>query len=165
MRFPISAALLAALVALIPCARAADEGAAGKSFDVNAALAQQWKEKLGFTDGQSQKYSAAEKRREDALRPLRANLREALQKVGGLVAASAGDNDVAAALDELFRAQDAVAEANKKFDADLASFLSPTQRAKMIVGVPLGDLKAEGPADKRTANAREALTDGETEQE
>ena len=165
MRLTNSALLLAALLAAIPCARAADEGPSGAAFDADAALAQQWREKLGFTDAQARKYAAAEKRKEDALRPLRGHLRDALQKVRGLVASKAADDAVSIALDELLQAQGAVAEANKSFDGSLASFLSPTQRAKILVGMPLGELKNDGPADKRTAVVHETLTDGDLEQE
>ena len=165
MKLPTSAALLIALFAVLPSARAAADGSASGAFDVNAALGQQWKEKLGFTGGQSEKYAAAEKRKEDALRPLRRNLREALQELGNLLSANAPDKAVLAALDAFTHARNAVADANMRFDDDLASFLTPTQRAKMLVGMPLGEIKTEGAADKRTANMHEALTDGDLEQE
>ena len=165
MKLSTSAALLAAILASIPLARAADGEPAGKAFDVDAALGQQWKEKLGFTAVQSQKYADAQKSKADALRPLRGRLSDALKKIRDLVAAKAADADVSAALKERAEAQDGIADANKKFDAALASFLTATQRAKILVGTPLGEVKTEGAADKRTADLHEALTDGDLEQE
>ena len=165
MKASLSAALFAAFLAVVPIARGADGGSPDKAFDVSASLGLRWKEKLGFTDSQAQKYATAEKRREDALRPLRGNLRDALQNVRDLVAANAADAAVSAALSALAQAQLAVAEANRKFDSELAAFLTPTQRAKLLVGMPVGDMKTEGPADKRTADVHEALTDGDLEQE
>jgi Spy/CpxP family protein refolding chaperone len=125
------AALFAAVGAAAPAAAA--EMSADDLLDHDAAARLQWKERLGLNDQQLRKFSAAEAAREAALRPARAELREALVKLQGQLAENEPEAKVQESLQRVARARKALADENEKADAVLASFLSPSQRAKLLV--------------------------------
>jgi Spy/CpxP family protein refolding chaperone len=126
------------------------------------AGAPDWKEKLGFTDAQAQKYAAAEKSKEDALRPLRAQLRDAVIKIQEQVGAAASESEIKASLERLAQLRGDISAANRTFDAELASFLAPSQRAKLLVGLPLGAARPERTAGRTAVVPR---AEGEDELE
>lgn len=159
MRPPAAAALFTVLLA--GPARAAEVAAKTAA----PAAGPSWQEKLGFTDEQARKFSDAEKAKEDALLPMRTTLRDALQAVRSQVAENAGDKEVAVTLARVEQAQKDILGANDAFNAALASFLTPTQRAQLLIGTPLGGARNEGAASRKTKDLHEALTDGEAEEE
>jgi hypothetical protein len=155
MRLPVAAALFAILLAASSRAAEVAVKTAGPS----------WQEKLGFTDEQARKFSDAEKIKEDALLPLRTALRDALQTVRSQVAEKAGDKEVAVTLEQIARAQKDILGVSDAFNVALASFLTPTQRAQLLIGTPLGAARDEGAASRKVKDRHEALTDDDAEEE
>jgi hypothetical protein len=137
------AALLAVLLAPAAAARAAEALSSDAPFDARVESGRAWKEKLGFTAVQAQKYMAAQKEKEDALRPLRGQMRDEVQKLQEQVVSKASQSDIGATLERVARVRELIGAAERGFDAGLASFLSPIQRAKMLLGTPVESAGSE----------------------
>ena len=93
--------------------------------------AQEWEGKLDLTPSQTERLSSAIKTRDDAVRPLLTQLREAQDKLHRQVDSKADDADVQATLSQIDRLRKGIGSANDQFRAEVATFLTPTQRAKM----------------------------------
>lgn len=115
-----------------PAAIAAD-APADNPGDREAGGGPQWKEKLGLTSEQARKFMSAERSRESDLRPLREQLNAGLFKLRTQLAEGATENDVQESLAKLARARKEILDRNDQFDAAVASFLLPSQRAKLLV--------------------------------
>lgn len=152
------AVLFAALLAALPFAGAAEDAAKPGAFDPAAVAAQMWKEKLGLSAEQAEKLAAAAKAKDDASATLRAQLRADLRKIRTQVAAKSSDKDIQASLDQVASANEGLRAEEQKYDAALRKFLSPTQRAQILVGMPFAR-KADA------ADLTEATTDGDGEPE
>ena len=128
--------LLAAAVlfgaAALPRALAAD-AAKGTQAGPKEKRAEKWLEKSGLSQEQADKLKAAFKAEREAMKPLRRELRDALLKLKDKVEDEAGDKDVQAALDRVEQAHKAIQVEREKSQANLASFLPATQRAKMML--------------------------------
>ncbi len=94
------------------------------------------KEKLGLTDDQAGKLMAAVKARRQALRPAFQMLKTDLKTLNGQVQAKASDADIQQALDKLKADRKALRAAMKDSESQFkaaTSFLTPTQRAKLVL--------------------------------
>lgn len=138
-RFVLAALAAALLVPGASLARAQDEGPgpehAGPPPEMNEKMAAKMKEKLGLSDDQSAKLKDAMKAHRDAMKPLMDKTRGLLKKLHDQVEAKASDADVKATLDSLKDSHKAVAAEQESFHEKVAGFLSPTQQAKLVLGM------------------------------
>jgi Spy/CpxP family protein refolding chaperone len=93
------------------------------------------KKRFGLSDEQAAKFKDALKAHEGALKPLRELMRDGMKKLAGQLKDKADDKEVASALESLEGTHKAIEEENHKFNAATAAFLTPTQRAKMLLGM------------------------------
>jgi hypothetical protein len=161
MRHLIGAALALAFSAAVPPARAAEDGA--RPFDPAVVAAEMWTERLGLTGDQAARLAAASKAKEEAAAPLRAQLRADLRRIRSQIAAKSADKDIQAALDRIALTNRSLRDEDEKFEAALAAFLSPTQRAKILFGTPLAGLRKTETAGATGINDMPADGDGEPE--
>jgi Spy/CpxP family protein refolding chaperone len=138
-------------------------GAPLRSFDERAEADAHWREKLGLTVPQAQKLAEAERVKEDALRPLRSQLRDALVKLQEQVVGKAPESEIQATLERVAKVRASMQGVDKRYDEQLALFLSPTQRARILLGAPVGAIKTE-PAAGREGQSGQA-TEPEEEKE
>lgn len=138
----IRAALAAAV--LIPGAWALNARAEGGDHDgpppheagmMGEKMAEKMKEKLGLTDDQAAKFKAAMKAHGDAVKPLHEKLRDGMKKLHGQVEAKASDADIKATLDSLKSTRKDMEAAQEKLHAEVSTILTPTQQAKMLLGM------------------------------
>ncbi len=91
------------------------------------------KDALGLSNEQVAKLDAAMKARAEAVKPLREQSKQQLEKLREQVKSKASDSDIQAALDQLEQTRKGMRDAMEKFKADAAAALTPTQRAKMAL--------------------------------
>jgi len=99
----------------------------------HAKMVERMKKHLELTDDQAAKLKAAMEEHHKAMQPLWQQAKDSMKKLGEQLKAKAPDSDVQASLDSLKSAHKAVAAEEEKFH-DSLSFLTPTQRAKMLMG-------------------------------
>lgn len=142
MKRYLCAVLAAALLApamLAVSARAHDEDGGPEAAEGregapdHAKMAEHVKRRLQLTDDQAAKLKDAMKSHHDAMKPLWGKLKGDMKKLHDQVEAKASDSDVQASLDALKADHKAVADEEGKFQ-DSLSFLTPTQRAKLLFG-------------------------------
>lgn len=143
MKRYICAALAAALLApglLAVGARAQDDDAGTEMAEPHDAakgnhpmMAERMKKRLELTDDQAAKFKDAMKARHDAMQPLWKQAKDDMKKLGEQLKAKAPDTEIQASLDSLKADHKAVAAEEDKFQ-DSLSFLTPTQRAKLLIG-------------------------------
>jgi len=99
--------------------------------------AEHLKKDLGLTDAQAKQLADAIKAKWDAMKIPGKALRADMKTLRGQVEKTASDQDIQATLNKLKADREAMEAAMKdaeaKFEAD-TSFLTPTQRAKMLLG-------------------------------
>jgi Spy/CpxP family protein refolding chaperone len=95
------------------------------------------KKRLELTDGQAGKLKDAMKAHGEAVRPLVQRMKDGVKKLGGQLKAKAPDSDIQASLDALKAARKTMSDEQEKFQDALAGFLTPTQRAKMLIGLEM----------------------------
>ncbi len=144
MKRPLLPVLFALLTFAAAAVRAQDDGAppppdggpgmhetqAGKGPDV-AKL----KERLGLTDDQASKLKQAFEEHKAAVQPVIAQRREAMKKLQEQVKSKASDDEIKGTLAELEKTGDSLRQANEKLRADTKAILTPTQQAKMFLGM------------------------------
>jgi Spy/CpxP family protein refolding chaperone len=126
-----------------------------------------WKQKLGLSDDQAAKLESAMKAHRAVMQPLREQQRVTLKTLGEQIKSNAGDSAVQATLDQLKALEKSVQVESEKFHQTLASFLTPTQQGKMLVGMmmhmghhpPMGAQGMHGNSQGQ-ANATESGPDG-----
>lgn len=141
MKRLVCAAFAAAL--LVPgtwalSARAHDEGSeehAGPHHEMGEKMEERIKEKLGLTDDQAAKFKDARKAHGEATKPLHRKMRDGIAKLGDQLQDKASDGDIKATLDSLKSVRQAMSAEEEKFHDSLASFLTPTQQAKLVMGM------------------------------
>jgi Spy/CpxP family protein refolding chaperone len=109
------------------------------------------KKRLGLTDEQAGKLKDAMKAHMDANKPFNEQMRSGMKTLHEQLKSKASDDAVQKTLDSLKAARKAMAEENEKFQDSLSSFLSSTQRAKMLVDMfeRMGDRREGGDGDHR----------------
>jgi Spy/CpxP family protein refolding chaperone len=98
-------------------------------------MSEKIKERLGLSDEQFSKLKDARKAHEDVNKPLRHKAMEEMKKLGSELKAKADEKAVQATLDEIETTHQAIEDENRKFMSVTKTFLTPTQRAKLIIGV------------------------------
>lgn len=139
----LAAAVLAA--ALLPASRAPSlaavpDPAADYPLERGADPGEQWKEKLGLSAEQARRFSLLENEKAARLKPLRELLRLEMVRLQTYLAENGTEREVEDCLAQVQQINRAIAERSEKLDAGLASFLSPTQRARLLVWRALGGL-------------------------
>jgi hypothetical protein len=124
---------LALILCSVPALGRADASASETAADRDAAADRQWRRKLGLNADQAARFLAALKAKDAELEPLREQLRAEMRRVQSQLNENAADKDVQETLQRLVRLRRAIAFRNDQFDAGAASFLSPTQRARLFV--------------------------------
>jgi Spy/CpxP family protein refolding chaperone len=140
MKRLICAALAATLLVpgmLAVSARAQDDGPDAQEQDgpKHHDMADKIKEHLGLSDDQAAKFKDAMKAHMDAMKPLGEKLKAGMKSLHEQVKAKAADADIKATLDSLKANRQAMAAEQEKFHESLAAFLTPTQQAKMVLGM------------------------------
>ncbi len=140
MRTVKTAATLLAGLLLLAAAGAAraqeDEGdAPPPEHQMSAA---KLKDKLGLTDEQVQKLDASMKSAKETMKPLGEALKQDMAKLKEQVRAKAKDDEIQSTLDSLQKDRTALREAMEKHMDESKGILTPTQRAKMVLGMAKG---------------------------
>ena len=94
---------------------------------------EKWFKKAGLTEEQRGKVKEAFKAEREASKPLRRELRDAVQKLEDAVEDEAGDKALETALTRVEKARNALEAQREKSHAKLASLFTPAQRAKMVL--------------------------------
>jgi Spy/CpxP family protein refolding chaperone len=136
MKRLVCAALAAAL--LVPgmwavSARAHDERS--EEQEDHHEMGEQAKKKLGLTDEQAGKFKDAMKAHHDAMKPIGEKLKAGIKTLRDQVKAKASDDDLKATIASLKAVRQEMTAEQEKFHDSLASFLTPAQQAKMILGM------------------------------
>lgn len=124
------------------------------------------KEKLGLSEDQVKKLEAAKKARQEASKPLHEEIKKNMEKLRDQLKNKAGDKEIQVTLDQLEKSRAAMEAVNEKFKSETASFLTPTQRAQMLVGM-MGRMKEGGRMMKgpRKERKHEHMERGERSEE
>lgn len=130
-----AALLMPGMGALSAQAKGPMERAGGPPREKGEGMAERAKEKLGLTDEQETKFKDAMKEHGEAVKPLHRKMRDGLTKLGDQVQDKASDSDIKATLDSLKSVRQAMTAEEEKFHDTLASFLTPTQQAKLVIGM------------------------------
>ena len=132
------AVLLTLALLSAPFARAAADGGGEDVLAREDAAGRQWKDKLGLSAEQLPKFLAAVKARDADLHPLQEQSRAEMRKLRAQLSENAPEKDVQDSLEQVVRLQKEMTRRNEQFDAGTASFLVPSQRAKLLVWRSLG---------------------------
>ncbi|MFA6093137.1 MAG: periplasmic heavy metal sensor [Elusimicrobiota bacterium] len=147
MRSMLLAVFAAALAgaAFVPAVRAQEKKGPGPEQAGRMRDPGKHWEKMGLSKEQSEKLKAAHKAQQEAVKPLQRELRDAMQKLGDQVEDKADEKALQASLDNIDRIQKALEAQHEKFQAELASFLPASARAKMMLhmhkGMMMGGMK------------------------
>jgi hypothetical protein len=160
----VAAALTAILLVLAPLASSAD-AARENAPDRDVMAGRLWKDKLGLSARQVPKFLSAARTRDAELQPLRDQLRGGMRKLQFLLSENAPESDVQELLQLLARVRKAVALRNEQFDTDVASFLAPSQRAKLLVWRSLGAFRGKSAQDLQAGDFQETAPGEEPEPE
>jgi len=103
------------------------------------------KARLGLSDEQAAKLKTAMDAHRDGSKAAMDQMRKGMDKLRDQVRGKASDDDVKATLETLKAARKSMREQEEKFEESLASFLTPTQRAKMLMGMLMHERQRGGP--------------------
>lgn len=98
-------------------------------------MADRMKEKLGLSDDQATKLKDAMKAHGEASKPIMEKVKAGMEKLRDQVKSKAADADIKATLADLKTQRAAMQAEESKFHDSLAGFLTPTQQAKMLIGM------------------------------
>jgi Spy/CpxP family protein refolding chaperone len=107
-----------------------------------------WKQKLGLTKDQEQKFKAAMQMHHAAMDNLKQQKHQSMDKLRSQVQANAADAELQATLSELSSEQKASEAENDQFHHTLAGFLTPKQQAQMVMGM-MGHMHTPPPPPSR----------------
>lgn len=154
--------LVLLLAAAAPSARAAvPDPVLEFPLERGAEPGQQWKSKLGLSDDQARRFTVLENEKAARLKPLRELLRAEMVKLQAQVSDNASEREVEDTLEQVLQIHRAIAERTEQVESGYAGFLSPSQRARLLVWRSLGGVN--GYAARRLETA--ALLDEEEEKE
>ena len=138
---------------LCPTLRAEDEGMGPEHHEMGP---EKMKEKLGLSDEQAEKFKASFKAMREAAKPLREKMKGTMEKLRDQVKNKASDSEIQATLDELRANEKAMQDAHQKARDDSASYLTPTQRAKMALFMMRRMHEGAGKGPKKREKGRNA---------
>ena len=138
----LTAALIGAAIGVYaqddPAPAGGDSPAMGQGMDggmMGGGWIDKAKEKLGLTDDQASKLKDLFKSQMEANKPLRDQMKIDMDTLQQKVDLKASDADVKKLLDKLDGEQKEMQTAHEKMKDQLRSILSPTQQAKMVLGM------------------------------
>lgn len=135
---PLIAASLAAAPPSSPAA--APDPAVDYPLERGVDPGEQWKEKLGLSAEQARRFSALEHEKAAKLKPLRELLRNEMVRLQTFLAEGAPEREIEDSLGQLVQIQRAITDRSERIDSGLAAFLSPSQRARLLVWRSLGGI-------------------------
>lgn len=133
-----AAALLAGALLLPAALRAEDKDkkdAKPEAHEEGGRRGAWLKEKLGITDEQEGKLKTIKRAHREAEEAARSELGAIMRKLSDQLEDKASEKDLSASLDKLKAAHKAMGAEREKFMDSMAQVLTPTQRAKMAVGM------------------------------
>lgn len=136
MKQLIKATLVSVIIAsalFVPNAYTENKEEGVKKMPHHEMTAEQWKEKLGITDEQAEKLKAAKKAKHEAVKPLHEQQKETLKQLRSQIENKAKDEEIQTTLNKLAEIEKAIQAKHEDFKTDTASFLTPTQRAKLLI--------------------------------
>ncbi len=104
-------------------------------------------EKLGITDEQEVKLKAAKRAKRDKSAVTMAELKAASQKLADQLEDKSSEKDISSTLDRVEAARLALRAEEDRFEAALASILTPTQRAKRVLAMKAHMMGGRGAND------------------
>jgi Spy/CpxP family protein refolding chaperone len=130
------ALMFAALLALggATVMRADEKPQAGQMEKSRGEWKDMWKEKLGLSDDQSKKMKAAFESHKATFESLRAKRKDAMSTLKNQVEKKASDADIKSTLDSIQSIDSSMKAEHEKLRAETDAILTPTQRAKMLIG-------------------------------
>jgi len=93
-----------------------------------------WKAHLGLTDDQVKEVEAARSANRAALQPLRDQRRRTIETLKSQIKGKAPDSEIQSTLNHLKSIQEDIHQQEEKSRSRFADILTPTQRAKMLLG-------------------------------
>ena len=99
------------------------------------AFAEHMREALGLSEEQEAKLKTARRTKRDKAAGAMAELGAATRQLEDQLEDKASEKDLSATLDRVQAARDAMRAEEDRFEAALASILTPTQRAKMVLAI------------------------------
>jgi Spy/CpxP family protein refolding chaperone len=117
----------------MPQAHAASTGTPKGPHGMHGNMQGKMKEKLGLTDEQATQLKTHMDAHHAAVKPLRDQRRQSLEKLKTQVQSKASDTEIQATLDQLKTTQQSLQAEWAKMADGTATFLTPTQRAKMLL--------------------------------
>lgn len=137
----LTAAGLLAGALLIPALLRAEDKASSRK----EVFLERMREKFGISEEQAGKLKAARRARRDASAAARTEMKAAMRKLSDQLEDKAPEKELAATLERIAAARKAQRAEAEKFEAGLASILTPTQRANMLVAMKrLGGIRRHG---------------------
>ena len=98
-------------------------------------MGEMWKDKLGLSKDQASKLKTTMKSFWEGQRSLHKQMHENMKKLEAQITLKYKDSDIQATLDDLAANHKAMQDQHEKLIADLKSFLNPTQRGKLLLGM------------------------------
>ena len=151
---------LAGFLAVCPTWVSAEQGPQKHHWDPA-----QMQKGLGLTDDQMAKLKAAKDAQKTAMKPLRDQMKSLMEKLGDQVKAKAPDADIQSTLDSLKQTRNALREQMEKGQEQMASLLTPTQRAKMLLRMAQRGPHGKGGHGMKRSQGSQAPDDHEAMQE
>lgn len=121
----------------------ADAPAGGPPAGGPGGMQGQWPQKLGLSQEQEQKLQTVMQAHRTAMENLRLQRRQGLEKLRDQVQANAGDSDIQVTLSQLTSVEKAIQAENDHLNRTLSGFLTPKQRAQMLLGL-VGRMMRQG---------------------
>jgi Spy/CpxP family protein refolding chaperone len=115
------------------CMAMAEDNA--ESEGMGAGAPERWRDALELSKEQVAKLKEMGKSHLEAMKPLREAVRKDAKALKALVEKKAADADLTAAIDKLKQDREAMRAKAEEHRADMAKILSPTQQAKMVMGM------------------------------
>ena len=112
-----------------------DKEEEGKGREHHEMSMEKMQEKLGLSKDQAEKFAAAKKVMEESNKPMHEEMAAEMARLGQQLKNKADDKAIQATLDKLEKNHKAMDAAHEKFKAEMESVLTPTQRARMLMGM------------------------------
>lgn len=140
--------------------RGQDDGS-GPAGGPAARMMKRMQERLGLSDDQATKLQAAMQARRDGARAAADQMRTSMAKLRQQLDAKASDGDIKATLAQLREARRQMMAQEEKFADSVASFLTPTQQGKMLLGAMKmrGRRRGRGPEREDSDGPRQRGSD------
>jgi Spy/CpxP family protein refolding chaperone len=125
-----------------------------KKFGKDGSRFEQVKERLDLSDAQAADLKDLRKKHREEMKPLRQRVKASLEGLKAKVDAGASDKEIQKALDALKADRRAVEDLRERHKEQAAKILSPTQQAKLALGIAkhakkrFGKGGQEGPTDE-----------------